>query len=336
MLTLSVLDQSPVRSGGTPADTIAETVRLAQAAERFGYQRYWLAEHHGSADFAGSAPEILITRVAAATSQIRVGSGGVMLSHYSPFKVAETFRLLETMYPGRIDLGIGRAPGGDQITSVALAYGSPIGVEYFPTKIADLAAFISGGKPVTEALAPARVNPQTDTVPDIWLLGSSDESARYAAHFGLSFSFAQFISPYGGEAVVESYRKNFRPSPLLAAPRASIGIFVICAETEAEARRLGRSRDLWRLRIDRGERKPYPSVAEAEAYPYTPEEQAHIERNRRRSFFGAPNQLKAQLTELAQQFGVEELVILTICHDPAARLRSYELLAQAFELTPRG
>ena len=172
-------------------------------------------------------------------------------------------------------------------------------------------------------------------MPEIWLLGSSDESARYAAHFGLSFSFAQFISPLGGEAVLDAYRNNFRPSPLLAAPRASIGVFVICAETEDEARRLGRSRDLWRLRIDRGERKPYPSVAEAEAYPYTPEEQAHIERNRRRSFFGAPEQLKAQLTELAAQFGVEELVILTITHDPAARLRSYELLAKAFGLAPR-
>jgi luciferase family oxidoreductase group 1 len=336
MLQLSVLDQSPVRSGGTPADAIAETVRLAQAAERLGYRRYWLAEHHGSADFAGSAPEILITRVAAATSAIRVGSGGVMLSHYSPYKVAETFRLLETMYPGRIDLGIGRAPGADHITSVALAYGSPIGVEYFPTKIADLTAFLTGGKPATEALAPVHVNPQVDTVPEIWLLGSSDESARYAAHFGLAFSFAQFISPLGGEAVLDAYRKNFRPSPLLAAPRASVGVFVICAETEAEARRLGRSRDLWRLRIDRGERQPYPSVEEAEAYPYTPEELAHIERNRRRSFFGTPDQVKAHLTELAQRYGVDELVILTICHDPAARLRSYELLAQAFGLTPRG
>ena len=335
MITLSVLDQSPVRSGGTPADALNETVRLAQATERLGYRRYWLAEHHGSEDFAGSAPEIMITRVAAATSKIRVGSGGVMLSHYSPYKVAETFRLLETLYPGRVDLGIGRAPGADHLTSVALAYGSPIGIEYFPTKIADLTAFLTGGKPVTEALAPVHVNPRADTVPEIWLLGSSDESARYAAHFGLSFSFAQFISPLGGEAVLDAYRRNFRPSPLLAAPRASIGVFVICADTEEEARRLGRSRDLWRLRIDRGERKPYPSVEEAEAYPYTPDELTHIERNRRRSFFGTPEQLKAQLTELAGQFGVDELVILTITHDPAARLRSYELLAEAFALTPR-
>jgi luciferase family oxidoreductase group 1 len=336
MISLSVLDQSPVRSGGTPADTFAETVRLAQAAERLGYRRYWLAEHHGSEDFAGSAPEIMITRVAAATSKIRVGSGGVMLSHYSPFKVAETFRVLETLYPGRIDLGIGRAPGADHLTSVALAYGSPIGVEYFPTKIADLTAFLTGGKPATEALAPVHVNPRGETAPEVWLLGSSDESARYAAHFGLSFSFAQFISPLGGEAVLDAYRRDFRPSPLLPAPRTSIGVFVICADTEAEARRLGRSRDLWRLRIDRGERKPYPSVEEAEAYPYAPQELAHIERNRRRSFFGAPEQIKAQLGELAAQFGVEELVILTITHDPAARLRSYELLAQAFALTPRG
>ena len=192
---IGVLDQSPVRSGGTEQDAVAETVELAQACERWGYHRYWLAEHHGTDGFAGSAPEIMIPLVASATSRIRVGSGGVMLSHYSPLKVAETFRLLEVMFPGRIDLGIGRAPGSDQLTAAALAYGSQIGLEYFPTKIADMIAFLTDQTPPTEVFARVRATPRAPSVPDVWLLGSSNGSATYAAQFGLPLSFAHFIAP---------------------------------------------------------------------------------------------------------------------------------------------
>ena len=335
MIRLGVLDQSPVRSGSTPAAAVAETIRLAQATERLGYSRYWLAEHHGTDGLAGSAPEILVTRVAAATSHIRVGSGGVMLSHYSPLKVAETFRLLETMYPGRIDLGIGRAPGSDQLTAGALAYGSPIGPEYFPNKVADLSAFLTGADAATQAFAKVRATPAVSSVPEVWLLGSSGESATLAAHFGLAYSFAHFIVPAGGAPVIADYREHFKPSALYAEPRASLCVFVICAETEDEAERQIQSRDLWRLRLDVGRLDPYPSVAEAEAHDYTDAERGRVEGNRARSIFGAPAQVKARLEAIAQEYAVDELVILTITHDPAVRLRSYELLAEAFGLEAR-
>ncbi|MDA0261443.1 MAG: LLM class flavin-dependent oxidoreductase [Proteobacteria bacterium] len=257
---IGVLDQSPVRSGGTEQDAVAETVELAKACEGWGYHRYWLAEHHGTDGFAGSAPEIMIPLVAAATSHIRVGSGGVMLSHYSPLKVAETFRLLEVMFPGRIDLGIGRAPGSDRLTAAALAYGSQIGIEYFPTKIADMVAFLTDQPPPTEAFAQVRATPRASTVPDIWLLGSSSGSATYAAQFGLPLSFAQFIAPEGGAEVIRAYRRAFIPSDLHQTPQVNLCVFVICADDEAEAWQLARSRDLWRMRLERGVLGPYPSI----------------------------------------------------------------------------
>ncbi|MBM3511295.1 MAG: LLM class flavin-dependent oxidoreductase [Alphaproteobacteria bacterium] len=334
-LTIGVLDQSPVRSGGTPAEAIAETVRLAQACERLGYRRYWLAEHHGTDGFAGSAPEILIPHVAHATATIRVGSGGVMLSHYSPFKVAEVFRLLETMFPGRIDLGIGRAPGSDQLTAAALAYGNQLGLEYFPTKIADLVAFLSDTPPPTRALARVRATPKAPGMPEIWVLGSSGDSASYAALFGLPYAYAHFIAGGGGEEAVGRYRAAFSPSDRLATPRTSLAVFALCADTEAEAERLARSRDLWRLRLERGELGPYPSVEEAEAYPYSDVELAAIARTRARTILGTPAQVKARLEAMAAAHGADELVIVTITHDFAARLRSYELIAQAFGLAGR-
>jgi luciferase family oxidoreductase group 1 len=335
-MILSVLDQSPVRVGGTAADAFAETLQLAQATERWGYHRYWLAEHHATEGLAGSAPEVLIARVAAATSAMRVGSGGVMLSHYSPLKVAETFRVLETLYPGRIDLGIGRAPGSDQLTARALQAGpGAAGVEYFPSQVADLLGYLGGGLPADHPFASIRVTPAGPTRPDVWLLGSSDQSALVAAYLGCAFSFAHFITDQGGAEIMAAYRARFRPSPHLKAPLGSIGVFVLCADTEAEAQRIGKSRDLWRLRLDLGHLGPIPTVEEAEAYPYSREERLRIAFNRRRMAIGAPEQVKEQLIALAGQYGIEELVVVSICYDFAARLRSYELLAQAFDLAAR-
>lgn len=331
-LKLSVVDQSPVREGGTPADAINETIALAKATERWGYTRYWVAEHHNTDGFAGSSPEILVTRIAAETSHIRVGSGGVMLSHYSPLKVAENFRILETMYPGRIDLGIGRAPGGDQYTTAALAYGSQIGIEYFGTRIADTLAFLTDSPPATQVLARVKATPRPDTVPEVWLLGSSDQSADAAAHFGVAFSFAQFINPHDGVRVIADYRKNFRPSDLLSEPKASIGVFVICAETEEEARRIASSRDLWRLRFEKGELGPYPPPEDAMNYPYSPEERHLIERRQVPSVIGNPEQVRDGLLAFAKEYDVDEIVVLTICYDFEARLRSYELVANVMGL----
>ena len=330
-MKLSVLDQSPIRSGATPADALNETVQLAEAADRLGYTRYWLAEHHASAGLAGSSPEIVIARVAGATQRIRVGSGGVMLSHYSPLKVAENFKVLETMFPGRIDVGIGRAPGSDGLTAAALAYGSQVGIEYFPARVGDLRAFLTDSAPVTEAFARVRAMPTTPAPPQMWLLASSDGSARLAAHFGLALSFAYFINPHG-EDIVALYRREFQPSELWPEPEVSVCVFVICAETEERAHYLGKSRNLWRVQLEKGELGPYPTPEDADAYPYTQMDLARIERRAGANILGTPDQVKAGIEALAERFGSDEVIVLTICHDFAARVRSYELVAQAFGL----
>src|SRR5437667_151785 len=280
MPLLSVLDQSPVRSGGTPADAIHESLELAELADRLGYHRYWLAEHHSTPGLGGSSPEVLIGQVAARTSRIRVGAGGVMLQHASALKVAETFRVLETLFPGRIDLGIGRAPGADHLTTLALEdrggdVSSEGGTERrsapaaFPRQVADVIGFLRASFPEGHRYGKVIAMPSGPTVPEVWLLGSSDVSAALAAHFGTAFSFAHFINDEGGAPITRAYAAAFRPSPLLSAPRASAAVFVVCADSEAEALRLARSRDLFVVRLYTGRAGPYPSVEEAEAYPYT-------------------------------------------------------------------
>ena len=334
-MRLGILDQSPIRSGSTPADAIHETLDLARLADRLGYHRYWLAEHHSSAGLAGSSPEVLIARVAALTSGLRVGSGGIMLSHYSALKVAESFRVLETLFPGRIDLGLGRAPGSDPLTARALRHGpGALGLEHFPDQIADLIGFVTGGLPAGHPFAGVRAMPTGPSAPEIWLLGSSGDSAAYAAHLGTAFSFAHFINDEGGAAVTRAYAARFRPG-VLAAPRASVAVFALCAETDAEAQRLARSRDLFLVRLYTGRPGPYPSVEEAEAYPYTPQELVIARHARRRTIAGAPGPVRERLLELAGAYGVDELVVVAITHSPKARFHSYELLAEAFGLAPR-
>lgn len=335
-IKLSVLDQSPVRSGFTYADAVRETLELAQLADRLGFTRYWVAEHHSTEGLAGSSPEILVARIAGVTQDIKVGSGGVMLSHYSPLKVAENFGLLETMYPGRIDLGIGRAPGSDQLTAQALAYGSPLGAEYFPAKVRDLTLFLTDTLPDDHPMQGIHASPIPDRPPEVWLLGSSDQSAALAAHFGLPFSFAQFISPEGGAWVTNAYRESFKPSPTLAAPKCSLGVFVVCAETGEEAERHAESRDLWRLWLEQGELRPVPTVEEVEAHEFTEVELARVEANRSRHIVGDAHTVRERLMAMAEEYSIDEFVVNTIVHDPQARLKSYELLAETFALEPRG
>jgi luciferase family oxidoreductase group 1 len=335
MLRLGVLDQSPVRSGGSPTEAIQETLALARATDRLGYHRYWLAEHHATPALAGPSPEVLIPQVAAVTSGIRVGSGGVMLQHYSPLKVAESFRVLETLHPGRIDLGIGRAPGSDQLTARALAGPLGGGIDDFPRKVADLLGFLHGELPPEHPHAGILAMPTGPTAPAVWLLGSSDQSAALAAHFGTGFSFAHFINADGGGEVTRAYAAAFKPSAILAEPRASVAVFVVCAPTEDEARRLAQSRDLFIVKLYTGRLSRYPTVAEAEAYAYSPREWAIVEHARRRRIAGSPEQCRAGLEALAAEYGVDELVVVTITESWTTRLRSYELLARAFGLTPR-
>ena len=331
-MRLSVLDQSPIRSGGSAADAIHETLELAQVCERLGYHRYWLAEHHSSRGLAGTSPEVLIGQVAARTSRIRVGSGGVMLSHYSALKVAEQFRTLETLYPGRIDLGIGRAPGSDQRTAWALAGGGLRDIEQFPQQIADVVAWLHDRLPGEHPFAGVRAMPAGPTVPEVWLLGSSDASALYAAEQGLAFSFAHFINADGGPGVTRLYRERFRPSAELPTPTASVAVWAVCADTAEEARRLEKCRELALVRLYTSRYGPFPSIEEAERFPYTARDLAIIEHARGRTVAGTPDVVREQIEAMAHAYGVDELVIVTITHDFKARVRSYELLAEAFAL----
>lgn len=333
-VALSVLDQSPVASGSSPGDAVRETLALAQAADRLGYRRYWLAEHHGSAALAGSAPEVLVSRVATVTSSIRVGAGGVLLMHYSALKVAETFRMLHTLFPGRIDLGIGRTAGTDDPATAAALQQSPTAGESdrFAGRVADVVGFLHASLEEPHPFAGVRAMPEGPGGPEVWLLGSSSPSAGYAAELGLRFCFAHFITPFAGPQVVASYRRSFRPSALVPEPQASAAVAVVCADTDAEAERLTSSQRLARVRPGGSDAGPIPSVEEAQAYPYTELQVALLAQDRPRVIVGAPDRARDRMLRLAQRFGVEELVVVTVCHDPKARLRSYELLAEAFGL----
>ena len=331
MVRLSVLDQSPIRAGCTPADALRETLELANSCDRLGYHRYWLAEHHSTGGLAGSAPEIMIGQVAQRTRNLRVGSGGVMLNHYSSLKVAEAFRVLEALFPGRIDCGIGRAPGSDGLTASALAHGpGTLGIEHFPAQIQDLRAWLNGDMPEDHPFRRVEAMPTGATVPELWLLGSSDQSAAYAAWFGCAFSFAHFINARGGEHVMEAYRQHFRPSFQFAQPTGSVGVFVICADTEEEALNLRWSRDLWLLRLHAGRTAPVPTVDEAKNYPYSEREKAIVVHNRQRTIAGDPEQVRESIIALSEAYGIDEFVVVTICDRFEARLRSYELLADVF------
>jgi luciferase family oxidoreductase group 1 len=340
-MKLSVLDQSPIRKGGTAKEALAETITLAKAADQLGYHRYWVAEHHNSTSFAGSAPEILIARLAAETSRIRLGSGGVMLMHYSPLKVAEQFRLLETLAPGRIDLGVGRAPGADERTSRALQAGpQSFGIDAFPSQVHLLSQLLdeaSAGSPLP-ADHPFRgihAMPQGSTRPELWLLGSGIHSAVYAAEFGLPFAHAHFISPDGSLEAVEAYRARFKPSVWCPVPRIAMGVSALAADSAQEAERLSASRQLWAVRLFTGRPIAFPSPQEALAYDYDERERAILQSLEGRSVVGRPETVRDKLLDLAVSHGAEELIIVTITYDFAARLHSYELLAAAFaDLNP--
>jgi len=326
---LSVLDQSPIREGGSAAEAISETVELAGLCEQWGYYRYWVAEHHASKGFAGCSPEVLLSRLGAETCRMRIGSGGVMLPHYSPYKVAENFKLLASMYPGRLDLGVGRAPGSSQFISAVLAYGSPVGPEYFPAKVADLQAFLHDTTPHTPGLENARAYPVVDTVPELWILGSSQDSAILAAQMGLRYSFAYFINPDIDPDIFNLYRKRFQPGACLETPHTSLCVSMICADTEAEAKRLALSRKLWfaSLVTQNGDRA-FPSVTEAEQHVYSEREQAALESHFRSALAGTAQQVKTGLLEMAARFGADELMVVSITYDFEARCRSHQLLAE--------
>lgn len=330
-MQLSILDQSTVVTGRSPADSIQETLALARHAESLGYSRYWLAEHHNSASQAGTAPEVLMAAIAATTHRIRVGSAGIMLPHYASLKVAEQFRVLEAIAPGRIDMGLGRAPGSDGRTAYALNPAADTAADHFPAQVRDLLHWVRGEKLVEgHPFRDVEAQPAGPTAPEPWILGSSDYGAQVAAYFGLPYCYAHFITDgRGAEQAMEVYREGFRPSAALARPHASIAVWAMTAGTEAEVDRHFASRALWRLGRDRGVFEPLPSPEEAAAHPYTESERARVAASRARAFAGTPDAVVAQLRGAAGRLGVEEVVVLTTLHDAAARRRSYALLAEA-------
>jgi len=331
-LRLSILDQSPVISGGTPAQAVQATLALARRTEDLGYRRYWLAEHHAIAALADPCPEVLLARLGAETKRMRVGTGGVLLPYYSAFKVAEVFRMLEALYPGRVDLGIGRAPGGDQRTAHAVGGGQFPSADDFPQRVWELVGHLDGTLPDDHPHKRVRVQPGGDTAPQVWLLGSSDYSGLLAAELGLRFAFAHFINAKGGDAVTRAYRERFQPSAREQGPAAIVCMFAICAESDAEAERLAASIDLRRLHMALNMDTPVPTLEEAERHAYTEEERRYVMSQRERAVIGGPEKCRREITALAERYAADEVMLLTITGDYATRLRSYELLAESFGL----
>jgi len=335
MTPLSVLDLSPVSSGSSGAAALTNSLDLARLADRLGYARYWVAEHHNLPSIASSAPEIMIGQIAAVTERIRVGAGGVMLPNHAPLMVAERFKVLEALFPGRIDLGLGRAPGTDPVTSYALRHRQGLNEnedDDFLERFQELLLLESRGFPEKHPFRNIRAMPSDVPLPPIFLLGSSGYSAQLAAAVGAAFSFAHHFSDFDPVAPMRHYREHFRPSASRAAPYAILAVAAVCADTDAEADRLAATIDLNIVRRARGEYLPLASPEEARAYPYAPVDLERIRVNRRRVFVGSPATIRERLAPVVGATAADELMITTMIYDHAARKRSYVLLADAFGL----
>ena len=334
-MKLSVVDQSPVSAGMSPAQALRNTIDLARHCDRLGYERYWIAEHHGMEVIATSVPEVMIGLVAEATSRIRVGSGAVLLPHYAPLKVAETFSMLNALFPGRIDLGLGRAPGAEALEAFALRRHrdqSGFDLEDFPQQLVELLAFLRRDFPADHPFANIHVTPQSPGEPEVWLLGSSAWSATAAARLSLPYAFAHFINPTGTRLCLTRYRSQFEPSPRLAAPQAIAAVGVVCAESDAEADYVAATYRAMGRRLRLGLRGPLPSPQDALKELAEGPDVPAPEGEWPRLVWGAPQRVRAQLEAMAEALGIEELMAVTITYDHAARVRSYELLAEAFDL----
>jgi luciferase family oxidoreductase group 1 len=336
VIPLSVLDLSPVTTATPGSAALHNSLDLAQLADRLGYKRYWVAEHHNLANIASSAPEIMIGQIAAATTGIRVGSGGVMLPNHAPLMVAERFKVLEALFPGRIDLGLGRAPGTDPVTSYALrARQDPREGDDFLERFQELLLLERGGYPEGHPFRKVRAVPADVALPPIWLLGSSGYSAELAAAVGMGFAFAHHFADYDAPSAMLSYRQHFKPSATLGEPYAILGAAVIVADSDAEAERLASSADLHYARRAKGEYAPLASPDEAAAYPYAPVDRERIARHRARLIVGGVDTVKQRLLPLIESTRADELMVTTMIYSHAARRHSYELLAEAFALAAR-
>jgi len=321
---LSVLDQTPVPEGTSPSEALRNSIDLAVLTDQLGFYRYWVAEHHGMAGLAGSSPEILIGHIAENTTQIRVGSGGVMLSHYSPLKVAENFQVLEALHPNRIDMGLGRAPGSDARTAYALqSNGNASGSENYLNSVLEIRQLLRGANIASGPLAGIEALPRTESTPQMWLLASSEGSASVAAHCGLPLSWAHFING-NGPSTCNLYREHYSPSDEHPSPEVSVGVSVLCADTEDEAHQMLQSLELWR---SDGLRGPIPKTIPDEHSP----EKLKLTNPSRPMVVGTPDQVRQGLEDIANAYASDELLLVSICHDHSKRLRSYRLIAEVFQ-----
>lgn len=329
-MKLSVLDQSVISKGETSSNALHNTIRLAQITEELGYTRFWVAEHHNTNGLAGTSPEVLISSLAANTKKIRIGSGGVLLPQYSPYKVAENFKVLEALYPNRIDLGMGRSPGGSPMTRLALTDGVRRNLNEFPRQVKDVQGFLTNRLPKEHPYHDVQAFPTIDTVPHIWLLGVTQRGARVAAEQGTAFTYGHFITPHNGEKAMKYYYENFQPSPLLAQPSTNVCIFVVCAPTQEEADELALSQDMWLLSVEKGIDTRIPNLAEAKGKSWTKEERFKCKENRNRMVVGNPEKVKDEILRLSEMYQTEEFMIINNVHGFHNKIKTYMLLAEMF------
>jgi len=331
-IKLGILDQSVVRKGGTATQAIQETIATVKLAERLGYSRFWVSEHHNSAMIAGSAPEVLMVKLADETRHIKIGSGGIMLPNHSALKVAENFRLLETLFPGRIDLGIGRAPGGDRMTASLLNPANNFSEESYLLQLEHLNAFFRDQAATQHG--PMLAVPQSPSIPQQWILSSSGGSSAIAARYGMGPVVARFINEHAGPEVVQIYRDRFEPSDQFPEPHAMLSISVICAATEEKAAQLRKLSDYNLLQFEKGKFEPVGSYEDIADYEFSPEELYRIANNKGRIISGTPLQVRDQLQQLAGEFDIDEIIVTTMTYAREDRERSFKLLADAFGLAP--
>jgi luciferase family oxidoreductase group 1 len=331
-IRLSVLDQSPVRKGATAEQAVQETIALAKYTDQLGYTRFWISEHHNTGSLAGSTPEVLLAYLGSQTKNIRIGSGGIMMPNHSTLKVAENFRMLEALFPGRIDLGMGRAPGTDRLTASVLNPSNQFREQDFIEQLYDLQNYFHDtGEPGTPQ-ARVRAIPQVETVPLMWLLSSSGQSGLFAAHFGMAFSFAHFINPIGGPEAVKLYRERFQPSQDLQQPEANMAIFVFCSEDEEKLFQHQALMDFRFNQFEKGAGIVPVGYEDIKDVNYSIQELERIQHNRKRVITGTPEQMKSKLTQLALDYDVDEIIAVTITESFEDRLNSYKLLCEQFDL----
>ncbi|MCM3760171.1 LLM class flavin-dependent oxidoreductase [Alkalihalobacillus oceani] len=331
-MKVSILDQAPIRTGETAREALANAVRLAQHGEALGYTRYWIAEHHDFPGLACPAPEIMISAIGAQTHRIRLGAGAILLPHYRPYKVAETFHLLATLYPGRIDLGIGRAPGGSAEAAIALSGNYLQQVRELPDKLKELLHFLRHTFPDGHLYRNLNAAPVPAVPPQLWLLGTSEKSARLAAEMGMNYAFGHFMSEKDGPALLETYRQEHRRTDQEGEGHALVAVAVICAETTAEAEEIAERQLLWRLLQEKGINEGIPTSSRVRRYDYSAEDRAKIEQMKEKMIIGNPLEVRDRLRGLKEFYRTEEVMINTITDRLADRLKSYQLIAEALKI----